>query len=131
MATAETKDRLAKYTAYTAASRLTSAAHSAFLATLGAGAKIQEDCSALFSDLVEKGEKVEAQAKTTASNQVDKLEQAIESYMSSIWKRLGGASRNDFTNLSQRVDELNKSVKELKTLNLPQQSGGRSISKVG
>jgi poly(hydroxyalkanoate) granule-associated protein len=99
-------------------------AHQIWLAGLGAFAKAQEEGSKFFETLVKEGEEIESrtkkvaeekveEAKTKTSDTWDKLEQVFEDRVSRALNRLGVPTNDDIKNLSKRMEELNRSIKEL------------------
>ena len=106
-------------------------AHQIWLAGLGAFAMAQEEGGKLFDSLVKEGEKLEkrtrqaaedtvssvkdrvADVKDTAGEGTARLEQVFEQRVADALNRLGVPTVDDIAGLSQRVEELNKSLKEL------------------
>lgn len=102
--------------------------HRIWLAGLGALAAAEEEGSKLFSRLVERGRDVESRGKVEVDKvkeNVDKLktkaENAVEGWgekfderLAATLHRLGVPTRDEIRNLTQRVEELNAKVEQLK-----------------
>jgi poly(hydroxyalkanoate) granule-associated protein len=102
--------------------------HRIWLAGLGALAAAEEEGSKLFSRLVERGrdvevrgkvevdkvkegvEKVKAKAESTFENWGEKFDERLTATL----HRLGVPTRDEIRNLTQRVEELNAKVEQLK-----------------
>lgn len=107
-------------------------AHLIWLAGLGAFAKVSGEGSKLFDTLVKEGEKIENQARETASGKLeeardkaeetrgkvadtwDKVEQIFEDRLARVLGRLGVPSHDDLKELTQRVDVLQQYIDELR-----------------
>ncbi len=101
-------------------------AHEIWLAGLGAFAKAQEEGTKVFEALVKEGETIQARTREAAEQEVgkargtakvtwDKLEEVFEERVSHALQALNVPSADDLRELSQRVDELNQSVKQMAT----------------
>ena len=102
--------------------------HRIWLAGLGALAAAEEEGSKLFSRLVDRGRDVESRGKVEVDKvkeNVDKFkakaESTFESWgekfderLTSTLHRLGVPTRDEIRNLTQRVEELNAKVEQLK-----------------
>jgi poly(hydroxyalkanoate) granule-associated protein len=100
-------------------------AHRIWLAGLGALAAAEEEGTKLFSRLVERGREVESRgkvevdkAKTKAEGTLgdlgDKLGSRIDETLTATLHRLGVPTRDEIRTLTQRVEELNSKVEQLK-----------------
>ncbi|HEX4966574.1 MAG TPA: phasin family protein [Thermoanaerobaculia bacterium] len=115
--------------------------HRIWLAGLGALAAAEEEGSKLFSKLVDRGRDVEAKGKVEVDKvnekvrtEVDKAkakaESAFETWgdkldekLSAALNRLGVPTRDEIRNLTQRVEELNAKVEQLKPRVTPAAAG--------
>lgn len=106
--------------------------HRIWLAGLGALAAAEEEGSKIFSRLVERGRDVESRGKvevdkmkteaekfkTKAENTFetwgDKLGERFDEKLTTALHRLGVPTRDEIRNLTQRVEELNAKVEQLK-----------------
>ena len=102
--------------------------HRIWLAGLGALAAAEEEGSKLFSRLVDRGRDVESRGKVEVDKvkeNVDKFKAKAESTFESWGEkfderltatlhRLGVPTRDEIRNLTQRVEELNAKVEQLK-----------------
>jgi poly(hydroxyalkanoate) granule-associated protein len=111
---------------------LMESAHRIWLAGLGALAAAEEEGSKMFSRLVERGKDVEARGKDAAADvkeaaksKVDSVKSQAENAwsglgdklddtLSSALHRLGVPTRDEIRNLTQKIDELNSKVEQLK-----------------
>ncbi len=108
---------------------LKDSAYKVWLAGLGALAVTEEEGGKFFNNLVDKGEKFEAQRKGDLETVKDKAGEAIEA-VGSRWSKLesvvdervgkaldklGLPSRSEIQDLSQRVEELTAKLSELET----------------
>ncbi len=95
-----------------------------WLAGLGAFAKAQEEGGKLFEKLVEEGEALQGRTRESSVHRIDevkdkaagtwdKLEQVFEERVARALERLGIPTREDVRGLSERLDDLTASVKEL------------------
>ncbi|HEY0784136.1 MAG TPA: phasin family protein [Thermoanaerobaculia bacterium] len=100
-------------------------AHRIWLAGLGALAAAEEEGTKLFSRLVERGREVESRgkvevdkAKAKAEGSLgdlgDKLGSRIDETLTATLHRLGVPTRDEIRTLTQRVEELNAKVEQLK-----------------
>ena len=98
--------------------------HEAWLIGLGAFSTLQEKGSSLYRSLLAKGTEVEVhsnellagklqQMRATTNNNLEKLENTIETRISEGLHRLGMANKNDIRNLCHKVDTLGRSIEEL------------------
>src|SRR5262245_36315118 len=108
--------------------KLKESVHRIWLAGLGALAAAEEEGSKLFSRLVDRGRDVESRGKVEVDKvkeNVDKFkakaESTFESWgekfderLTSTLHRLGVPTRDEIRNLTQRVEELNAKVEQLK-----------------
>ena len=103
-------------------------AHKIWLAGLGALASAEEEGAKIFNTLVERGEAYESRGREELAKVKDKVEGAFGKAESS-WEKLGGSfddkvvgvikklgvpSRDEITQLTERVEELTKKVDQLK-----------------
>ncbi len=106
--------------------------HRIWLAGLGALAAAEEEGNKLFTRLVERGKDVESKGKvevdkvkaeaerfkTKAENTFDtwgdKLGERFDEKLTATLHRLGVPTRDEIRNLTQRVEELNSKVEQLK-----------------
>lgn len=100
---------------------LVDSAHRIWLAGLGALAAAQEEGSKVFDRLVERGKDVETKGKDQAGKAREKAETAWSSVgdrfddtLTSALSRLGVPSREEIRNLTQKIEELNAKVEQLK-----------------
>ena len=95
-----------------------------WLAGLGAFAKAQEEGGKLFDKLVEEGEALQGRTRESSAHKIhevkdkaagtwDKLEQVFEERVARALERLSIPTKEDVRGLSERLDELSASVKEL------------------
>ena len=103
-------------------------AHKIWLAGLGALAAAEEEGAKAFNNLVERGEAYESRGREELAKVKDKVEGAFSKAESSweklgdsfddrvagVVKKLGVPSREEITNLTDRVEELTKKVDQLK-----------------
>ncbi len=110
-------------------------AHRIWLAGLGALAAAEEEGSKLFSRLVERGrdlesrgkvevDKVVDQAKTKAGDTWSDLGTKVDEAISSALHRMGVPTREEIRTLTQRVEELNAKVEQLRPRVTPAANGG-------
>jgi poly(hydroxyalkanoate) granule-associated protein len=111
--------------------------HRIWLAGLGALAAAEEEGSKLFSRLVDRGRDVETKGKVEVEKvkaEVDKMktkaESAFENWgekfdekLTAALHRLGVPTRDEIRNLTQRVEELNAKIEQLKPRVTPATSG--------
>jgi poly(hydroxyalkanoate) granule-associated protein len=102
--------------------------HRIWLAGLGALAAAEEEGGKIFSRLVERGRDVEAKGKvevdkmkTDAERFKAKAESAFEAWgdkfdekLTATLRRLGVPTREEIRNLTQKVEELNAKIEQLK-----------------
>lgn len=102
--------------------------HRIWLAGLGALAAAEEEGSKLFSRLVERGRDVETRGKvevdkvkaevekikTKAENTFESWGEKFDERLTATLHRLGVPTRDEIRNLTQRVEELNAKVEQLK-----------------
>ena len=102
--------------------------HRIWLAGLGALATAEEEGGKIFSRLVERGRDVESRGKVEVDkmkSEVDRMktkaESTFESWgdkldekLSAALHRLGVPTRDEIRNLTQRVEELNAKIEQLK-----------------
>ena len=106
--------------------------HRIWLAGLGALAASEEEGSKLFSRLVDRGRDVESKGKvevdkvkaeaerfktkaeSTFDTWGDKLGEKFDDRLTATLHRLGVPTRDEIRNLTQRVEELNAKVEQLK-----------------
>jgi poly(hydroxyalkanoate) granule-associated protein len=106
--------------------------HRIWLAGLGALAAAEEEGSKLFTRLVDRGRDVESKGKvevdkmkvevdkmktkaeSTFETWGDKLGEKFDERLTSALHRLGVPTRDEIRNLTQRVEELNAKVEQLK-----------------
>ena len=95
-----------------------------WLASLGAVGSVDQRSRAVFSDLVARGEKRDAETESTlleplktAGDRIEafgkKLEQRVEDGVSKTLHRMGAPSRNDVHSLIERVEQLTQKVESL------------------
>jgi len=96
-----------------------------WLAGLGAYALAEEETRGAFDRLVSRGEKFEKDEKNVVGRTIDnatgrvkeignKVEDTVQSTVTSVLHRAGIPSRDEIRLLIDRVDELNKKVEKLK-----------------
>src|ERR1700709_1999581 len=102
--------------------------HRVWLAGLGALAAAEEEGGKIFSRLVERGRDVEVRGKVEVDKvkvEVDKMktkaESAFETWgdkfdekLTSTLNRLGVPTRDEIRNLTQKVEDLNHKIEQLK-----------------
>lgn len=117
----------AKDTAKKLQDELANSAHRIWLAGLGALSAAQEEGSKVFDRLVERGKDVEAKTKDQAEKVKDKAETAwsnvgdkIDETLTAALNRLGVPTRDEIRTLTQRIEELNAKVEQLKPRATPQ-----------
>jgi poly(hydroxyalkanoate) granule-associated protein len=102
--------------------------HRIWLAGLGALATAEEEGSKIFGRLVERGRDVESRGKVEVDkvkSEVDKMktkaESAFETWgdkfdekLTATLDRLGVPTRDEIRNLTQKVEELNHKIEQLK-----------------
>lgn len=104
---------------------LADSAHRIWLAGLGALAAAQEEGSKVFDRLVERGKDVESKGKDQAGKARETVREKAETTWSSVGdrfddtltsalSRLGVPSREEIRNLTQKIEELNAKVEQLK-----------------
>jgi len=107
--------------------------HRIWLAGLGALAAAEEEGTKVFSRLVDRGRDVEAKGKVEVDRvkaEVDKVKVKAESTfdgwsekldekLTGALHRLGVPTRDEIRNLTQRVEELNAKVEQLKPRTTP------------
>jgi len=104
---------------------LADSAHRIWLAGLGALAAAQEEGSKVFDRLVERGKDVESKGKDQAGKARETVREKAETAWSSVGdrfddtltsalSRLGVPSREEIRNLTQKIEELNAKVEQLK-----------------
>jgi len=104
---------------------LVDSAHRIWLAGLGALAAAQEEGSKVFDRLVERGKDVESKGKDQAGKARETVREKAESAWSTVGdrfddtltsalSRLGVPSRDEIRNLTQKIEELNAKVEQLK-----------------
>ncbi|MEE4380278.1 MAG: phasin family protein [Candidatus Competibacteraceae bacterium] len=109
-----------------------STANQIWLAGLGAFAVAQQEGGRLFDILVNEGEEFETQTmkkagervekvkekvegvREKATDQLDKLEHAFQKRVARALNRLGVPTDEDISDLSKRVEALNKTIQQLK-----------------
>jgi poly(hydroxyalkanoate) granule-associated protein len=106
-----------------------------WLAGLGAFAKAEEEGSKLFENLVKEGEKIETHTRKAVKNKVavvtnkledtvdmvkdkaadtwDEMEQIFEDQVARLLLRLGVPTNEDIQELTERVEDLNDTIKKL------------------
>ncbi len=106
---------------------LVDSAHRIWLAGLGALSAAQEEGSKVFDRLVERGKDVETKTKDQTEKVRDKAEAAwsnvgdkIDEKLTSALNRLGVPTRDEIRNLTQKIEELNAKVEQLKPRAAPQ-----------
>ena len=106
---------------------LVDSAHRIWLAGLGALSAAQEEGSKVFDRLVERGKDVEVKTKDQTEKVRDKAEAAwsnvgdkIDEKLTSALNRLGVPTRDEIRNLTQKIEELNAKVEQLKPRAAPQ-----------
>jgi poly(hydroxyalkanoate) granule-associated protein len=116
--------------------------HRIWLAGLGALAAAEEEGGKIFSRLVERGRDVEAKGKVEVDkvkSEVDKVKAKAETTfetwgekfdekLTSTLHRLGVPTRDEIRNLTQRVEELNAKVEQLKPRVTPAAAGPEVIT---
>jgi poly(hydroxyalkanoate) granule-associated protein len=109
--------------------RMKDSAQHIWLAGLGAFAKVQEEGTKVFENLVKEGSHLQqttqqAQAKMTeaaekvgqmASGQMDKLETIFEERVAKALKSMGLPNAQDLADLKARVEQLEKQLAERKS----------------
>ena len=104
---------------------LVDSAHRIWLAGLGALSAAQEEGSKVFDRLVERGKDVESKGKDQAGKARETVREKAETAWSSVGdrfddtltsalSRLGVPSREEIRNLTQKIEELNAKVEQLK-----------------
>lgn len=111
---------------------LKDSAHKIWLAGLGALAAAEKEGSKMFNRLVDRGREVESRGKVDFKEQVDqakekvdkakaKVEDTVENWTAKLDEavtatlhRLGVPTREEIRTLTQRVEELNAKVEQLK-----------------
>ncbi|HEY9421567.1 MAG TPA: phasin family protein [Thermoanaerobaculia bacterium] len=111
--------------------------HRIWLAGLGALAAAEEEGSKIFSRLVDRGrdvesrgkvevDRVKAEAEKLGSQVKSKAESAFENWggkfdetLTAALRRLGVPTRDEIRNLTQRVEELNAKIDQLKPRTTP------------
>ena len=102
--------------------------HRIWLAGLGALAAAEEEGGKIFSRLVDRGRDVESKGKVEVDKvkaEVDKMKTKAESTfetlgdkfddkLTSTLRRLGVPTRDEIRNLTQKVEELNAKIEQLK-----------------
>ena len=127
----------------TAQDELKESVHRIWLAGLGALAAAEEEGAKLFSRLVDRGrdvesrgkvevDRVKAEAEKFGSQVKSKAESAFENWggkfdetLTSALHRLGVPTRDEIRNLTQRVEELNGKIEQLKPRTTP--AGGAEV----
>ncbi|MCP4897540.1 MAG: phasin family protein [bacterium] len=108
---------------------LMESAHRIWLAGLGAVALAEEEGSKVFKNLVERGEGMEARGKdrvdkakgtmsgvkTVAESYWDTLGRVIDDRLTAVIHRLGVPTKEEIESLTDKVDNLNKTMDKLKT----------------
>jgi len=120
---------------------LKDSAHKIWLAGLGALAAAEKEGAKVFNRLVERGREVESKGKVDFKEQVDnakvKVDQAkskvgdvvedwtakLDEAVTSTLHRLGVPTREEIRTLTQRVEELNAKVEQLKPRVTPAAAG--------
>jgi len=120
---------------------LKDSAHKIWLAGLGALAAAEKEGAKVFNRLVERGREVESKGKVDFKEQVDnakvkvdqaksKVEDVVEDWtakldeaVTSTLHRLGVLTREEIRTLTQRVEELNAKVEQLKPRVTPAAAG--------
>ncbi len=127
--------------------RIADSAQQVWLAGLGALAKAQEEGGRAFESLVEAGEELETRTREfaqhaadevrekthaageSAQENVDRFEQALDKKLAKSLDKFSVPSKDEFDALTQRLDELAKSVeslakpKKVKSVSKPKSSG--------
>lgn len=112
----------------TAQEELKESVHRIWLAGLGALAAAEEEGGKIFSRLVERGrdvesrgkvevDKVKAEAdrfKAKAENTFENLGDKLDEKLTATLRRLGVPTRDEIRNLTQKVEELNAKIEQLK-----------------
>jgi len=100
---------------------LADSAHRIWLAGLGALSAAQEEGSKVFDRLVERGKDVESKGKDQAGKAREKAENAwstmgdkVDEKLTAAMNRLGVPTRDEIRNLTQKIEELNAKVEQLK-----------------
>jgi len=127
---------------------LMESAHRIWLAGLGALAAAEEEGSKVFSRLVERGKDVESRGKETASDakeQVKSKFEDVKSQASNAWSglgdklddtltsalhRLGVPTRDEIHSLTQKIEELNAKVDQLKPRVTPAATPAPSVNPI-
>jgi poly(hydroxyalkanoate) granule-associated protein len=106
---------------------LVDSAHRIWLAGLGALSAAQEEGSKVFDRLVERGKEVETKTKDQAEKAREKAESAwssvgdkVDEKLTAALSRLGVPTREEIRNLTQKIEELNAKIEQLK----PRATGG-------
>jgi len=120
---------------------LKDSAHKIWLAGLGALAAAEKEGTKMFNHLVDRGREVESRGKVDFKEQVDqakdtfgkakaKVEDKMEDWtakldeaVTSTLHRLGVPTREEIRTLTQRVEELNAKVEQLKPRVTPAAAG--------
>jgi len=100
---------------------LVDSAHRIWLAGLGALSAAQEEGSKVFDRLVERGKDVEVKGKDQAGKAREKAESAwssvsdkVDEKLTAALNRLGVPTRDEIRNLTQKIEELNAKVEQIK-----------------
>ena len=95
--------------------------HRIWLAGLGALAAAEEEGGKIFSRLVDRGRDVESRGKvevdkfkTKAESTFENLGEKFDEKLTSTLNRLGVPTRDEIRNLTQKVEELNAKIEQLK-----------------
>ena len=120
--------------------------HRIWLAGLGALAAAEEEGAKLFSRLVDRGrdvesrgkvevdrvkaeaEKIGAQVKSKAENAFENWGGKFDDTLTSALRRLGVPTRDEIRNLTQRVEELNAKIEQLKPRTTPAAGGTEVVT---
>jgi len=109
---------------------LVDSAHRIWLAGLGALSAAQQEGSKVFDRLVERGKDVEVKGKDQAGKAREKAESAwstvgdkVDDTLTSALSRLGVPSRDEIRNLTQKIEELNAKVEQMKPRAAPVVAG--------
>jgi poly(hydroxyalkanoate) granule-associated protein len=116
-------------------SSIMESARQIWLAGLGAFAKAEEEGSKLFENLVKEGEEIESHTRKAVKNKVavvthkledtvdvvkdkatdtwDEMEQLFEDRVARLLLRLGVPTNEDIQELTERVEDLNDTIKNL------------------
>ena len=103
-------------------------AHRIWLAGLGAMVVAQEEGSKAFKTLVDKGEGVEKRGKkrveqakdsvggfrTVAESYWETMSRTVDEQITAVIHRLGVPTKDEISNLTDKVDELTRSVEKLR-----------------